>query len=98
LRQRQAHLPGESKQYAGTPHERDLRYPLICGHENVGDPVAVLTEIMLVTHGVETAQSLLDTDWASMSAAGVIGATLIVIFAHQAQRRLVRGLALGAVK
>ncbi len=27
---------GESKQYAGTPHERDLIYPLICGHENVG--------------------------------------------------------------
>src|ERR1700719_1450430 len=27
---------GESKQYAGTPNERDLTYPLICGHENVG--------------------------------------------------------------
>jgi threonine dehydrogenase-like Zn-dependent dehydrogenase len=27
---------GESKQYAGTDHERDLIYPLICGHENVG--------------------------------------------------------------
>ena len=27
---------GENKQYAGTPHERDLTYPLICGHENVG--------------------------------------------------------------
>src|SRR5260370_6059724 len=27
---------GESKQYAGTPHERDISYPLICGHENVG--------------------------------------------------------------
>ena len=27
---------GESKQYAGTPHERELTYPLICGHENVG--------------------------------------------------------------
>ena len=24
------------KQYAGTAHERDLSYPLICGHENVG--------------------------------------------------------------
>jgi hypothetical protein len=33
-----------------------------------------------------------------MSAAGAIGATLIVIFAHQALRRLVRGLTLGAVK
>jgi threonine dehydrogenase-like Zn-dependent dehydrogenase len=27
---------GESKQYAGTEHERDAAYPLICGHENVG--------------------------------------------------------------
>jgi L-iditol 2-dehydrogenase len=27
---------GESRQYVGTPHERDLTYPLICGHENVG--------------------------------------------------------------
>jgi threonine dehydrogenase-like Zn-dependent dehydrogenase len=27
---------GETKQYAGTPHERELEYPLICGHENVG--------------------------------------------------------------
>jgi hypothetical protein len=26
---------GETKQYAGTPHERDITYPLICGHENV---------------------------------------------------------------
>ena len=27
---------GESKQYAGTDHEREITYPLICGHENVG--------------------------------------------------------------
>jgi len=27
---------GESKQYAGTDHERDIIYPLICGPENVG--------------------------------------------------------------
>lgn len=27
---------GETKQYPGTPHERDIEYPLICGHENVG--------------------------------------------------------------
>ena len=27
---------GETIQYAGTPHERQLEYPLICGHENVG--------------------------------------------------------------
>ena len=32
---------GESRQYAGTPHERDLEYPLICGHENVGTVTAV---------------------------------------------------------
>jgi L-iditol 2-dehydrogenase len=31
---------GESTQYAGTAHERDLEYPLICGHENVGTVVA----------------------------------------------------------
>ena len=27
---------GESLQYAGTPHEHRIDYPLICGHENVG--------------------------------------------------------------
>jgi threonine dehydrogenase-like Zn-dependent dehydrogenase len=27
---------GEVMQYAGTPHERQIEYPLICGHENVG--------------------------------------------------------------
>ena len=32
---------GESKQYAGTPHELDIEYPLICGHENVGTVVAM---------------------------------------------------------
>lgn len=32
---------GESRQYAGTPHERDLDYPLICGHENVGTVAAI---------------------------------------------------------
>lgn len=32
---------GESRQYAGTPHERDLEYPLICGHENVGTVASV---------------------------------------------------------
>jgi threonine dehydrogenase-like Zn-dependent dehydrogenase len=32
---------GESKQYAGTPNERDLTYPLICGHENVGTVAAI---------------------------------------------------------
>ena len=37
---------GESKQYAGTPHERDLDYPLICGHENVGAVTAVGGEVL----------------------------------------------------
>jgi len=32
---------GESRQYAGTKHERDVEYPLICGHENVGTVTAV---------------------------------------------------------
>jgi threonine dehydrogenase-like Zn-dependent dehydrogenase len=36
---------GESKQYAGTPHERDLTYPLICGHENVGVVLATGGEV-----------------------------------------------------
>ena len=27
---------GETKQYAGTEHERSITYPLICGHETVG--------------------------------------------------------------
>jgi threonine dehydrogenase-like Zn-dependent dehydrogenase len=27
---------GEVMQYVGTPHERQIEYPLICGHENVG--------------------------------------------------------------
>jgi threonine dehydrogenase-like Zn-dependent dehydrogenase len=27
---------GEALQYAGTPDERELRYPITCGHENVG--------------------------------------------------------------
>src|SRR5262245_20942385 len=36
---------GESKQYAGTPHERDIEYPLICGHENVGVVVATGGEV-----------------------------------------------------
>jgi L-iditol 2-dehydrogenase len=27
---------GETRQYVGTPHEKEVAYPLICGHENVG--------------------------------------------------------------
>jgi L-iditol 2-dehydrogenase len=36
---------GESRQYVGTPHEKDLEYPLICGHENVGMIVATGGEV-----------------------------------------------------
>jgi threonine dehydrogenase-like Zn-dependent dehydrogenase len=32
---------GETLQYAGTPHERQIGYPLICGHENVGVIAAI---------------------------------------------------------
>jgi threonine dehydrogenase-like Zn-dependent dehydrogenase len=32
---------GETLQYAGTPHERQIQYPLICGHENVGRIAAI---------------------------------------------------------
>jgi threonine dehydrogenase-like Zn-dependent dehydrogenase len=37
---------GETIQYAGTPHERRLAYPLICGHENVGVVEAVGGEVL----------------------------------------------------
>jgi threonine dehydrogenase-like Zn-dependent dehydrogenase len=37
---------GESKQYAGTAHERDLTYPLICGHENVGEVAAIGSRVL----------------------------------------------------
>jgi threonine dehydrogenase-like Zn-dependent dehydrogenase len=36
---------GENLQYAGTPHQRAIEYPLICGHENVGDVVATGGEV-----------------------------------------------------
>jgi threonine dehydrogenase-like Zn-dependent dehydrogenase len=42
---------GESKQYAGTAHERDLTYPLICGHETVGE-VAALGGVVYDSEGV----------------------------------------------
>ncbi|MGN6379136.1 MAG: zinc-dependent alcohol dehydrogenase [Gaiellales bacterium] len=32
---------GETLQYAGTPNERQLEYPVICGHENVGRIAAI---------------------------------------------------------
>ena len=37
---------GETKQYAGTPHERELEYPIICGHENVGVIVETGGEVL----------------------------------------------------
>lgn len=37
---------GESLQYAGTPHERQIEFPLICGHENVGHVAAVGGEVL----------------------------------------------------
>ena len=36
---------GESKQYAGTDHEREIVFPLICGHENVGVVAAIGGEV-----------------------------------------------------
>ena len=53
---------------------------------------------MTMPRGTATLIGRIDTDWASMSAAGVIGALPIVIFALLVQRNLVRGLTLGAVK
>jgi threonine dehydrogenase-like Zn-dependent dehydrogenase len=37
---------GETLQYAGTPHERQIGYPLICGHENVGRIAATGGEVL----------------------------------------------------
>jgi L-iditol 2-dehydrogenase len=37
---------GETMQYAGTPHERQIQYPLICGHENVGRVAATGGEVL----------------------------------------------------
>lgn len=53
---------------------------------------------MTMPRGTATLIGRIDTDWASMSAAGVIGALPIVIFALLVQRHLVRGLTFGAVK
>ena len=39
----------------------------------------------------------IDTDWAAMSAGGVLAALPIVVFALLVQRHLVRGLTMGAV-
>ena len=53
---------------------------------------------MTLPRGTATLIGRIDTDWGAMSAAGVIGALPIVIFALLVQRHLVRGLTLGAVK
>ena len=37
---------GETLQYAGTAHERQIEYPLICGHENVGRIAATGGEVL----------------------------------------------------
>jgi threonine dehydrogenase-like Zn-dependent dehydrogenase len=37
---------GETTQYAGTPNERRVRFPLICGHENVGVVEATGGEVL----------------------------------------------------
>jgi L-iditol 2-dehydrogenase len=37
---------GETMQYAGTAHEHAIDYPLICGHENVGEVVATGGEVL----------------------------------------------------
>jgi len=53
---------------------------------------------MTMPRGTATLIGRIDIDWAAMSAAGVIGALPIVIFALLVQRHLVRGLTMGAVK
>jgi multiple sugar transport system permease protein len=53
---------------------------------------------MTMPRGTATLIGRIDTDWASMSAAGVLGAMPIVVFALLVQRHLVRGLTMGAVK
>ena len=53
---------------------------------------------MTMPRGTATLIGRIDIDWGAMSAAGVIGAMPIVVFALLVQRHLVRGLTLGAVK
>lgn len=55
-------------------------------------------EAMTVPRGASTLIGRIDVDWGAMSAAGVIAALPIVIFALIVQRHLVRGLTLGALK
>ena len=53
---------------------------------------------MTMPRGTATLIGRIDTDWASMSAAGVVGALPIVIFALLVQRHLVSGLTAGGTK
>jgi multiple sugar transport system permease protein len=48
--------------------------------------------------GAATLIGRISVDWGGMSAAGVVGAVPIVVFALLVQRHLVRGLTMGAVK
>jgi multiple sugar transport system permease protein len=48
--------------------------------------------------GAATLIGRIDIDWGAMSAAGIVGAAPIVVFALLVQRHLVRGLTMGAVK
>jgi multiple sugar transport system permease protein len=48
--------------------------------------------------GAATLIGRINVDWGAMSAAGVVGAVPIVVFALVVQRHLVRGLTMGAVK
>jgi multiple sugar transport system permease protein len=48
--------------------------------------------------GAATLIGRINIDWGAMSAAGVVGAVPIVVFALLVQRHLVRGLTMGAVK
>ena len=48
--------------------------------------------------GAATLIGRINFDWGAMSAAGVVGAVPIVVFALLVQRHLVRGLTMGAVK
>jgi len=53
---------------------------------------------MTMPRGTATLIGRIDTDWASMAAAGIVGALPVVLFALFVQRHLVRGLTMGAVK
>ena len=48
--------------------------------------------------GAATLIGRINVDWGAMSAAGIVGAVPIVVFALIVQRHLVRGLTMGAVK